>query len=326
MDRLHPPSGEDSPTPPADARPADSGWREFAWNGLRLALPPDWEPARIGDRHLLFESGSGPVLEVKWGPVRGRFSHLRTFRRLRTLATAAGTAPRGCPLPAAWEPALSRFDAKGFCWAAGGRAATGAIFHCGGRRSGGLIQFFHPPPAYANPRHAAAVLARLGFQDPDGNARWAVFDIRAELPAGFRLIRHRFEPGSFTLHFAAGRCRVELCRWAPAAVLLGNGGLEGFARRLKEWGPLRFERPEGASSTAVEGWTPAPDGPIARLAARVGGRPVRRARLWHVAARNRILGVCMQDRGGIDAGLWEKVIAAYGVVAVQTAADARPPG
>lgn len=311
--------------PAAPAPAARSGWKEVAWNGIRLAVPPDWEPARIEAHRLLLESASGPAMEVKWGPVRGRFSHQAHLRRLRRLGTAAGAAARRCPLPAAWEPALSRCDATGFSWAGSGMAATGAIFVCPRRRTAGLIQFFHPPDAPDDPGRSSAVLEQLHFSDTSEGTRWALFDICAELPAGFRLIRHRFEPGRFTLAFAAARCRVELVRWAPAAVLLDGRRLEGFARSAAGWEALRFAAVAEAEPTVVEGQSAAPAGLIERLAARAGRRTVCRARLWHIAARNRILGLRMQDRGRIDEALWEKVVKAYGLVSVPAPAAPHPP-
>ncbi len=297
------------------------GWKELAWNGLGLVVPPDWEPGRIGARHLLLESESGPAMEIKWGPVRGPFSHHRHLRHLRSLSTAAGATVRGCPLPAAWEPALDRFESKGFCWEAGRVAASGAIVYCPRSRTAALIQFFHAPAA----GQAAAVLDRLHFQNETPGTRWAVFDIHAELPRGFALAHHRFEPGRFTLVFAAGRCRVELYRWAPAAVLLTGRDLEGFARSVAGWGSLRFAPGGGEAPVAVDGQSSEPAGLIERLAAPWGRRTVCRARLWHVAARNRILGIRMQDRGVVAAGLWEQVVNAYGLVSVQTQAGVHPP-
>lgn len=311
---------------PAAPPPANrSGWKELAWNGIRLAVPPEWEPGRIEAHRLLLESESGPAMEVKWGPVRGAFSHERHFRRLRTLGTAAGAAARRCPLPAAWEPALNRYDAAGFCWAGGETAATGAIFYCPRRRTAGLIQFFHGPGSPADPGRTAAVLDRLQLPDESRGTRWAVFDLCAELPGGFRLIRHRFEPGRFSLAFASGRCRIELARWAPAAVLLKHHDLETFAHSQTDWGALRFAAVEAAGPAVVEGQTAAPAGLIEKLAATAGRRTACRARLWHVAARNRILGIRMQDRGAINAALWEKVVAAYGLVVLPAPAAPHPP-
>jgi hypothetical protein len=294
------------------------GWRELAWNGVRMALPPAWGPGRIGERHLVIESEAGPAMEIKWGPVRGRFSHRRHFQRLVKVTAVHGAQARECLLPAEWAPALGRFEAAGFSWMGGGTAATGAILYCPRSRTGGLVQFFHPPGDSGAIRLAAAVLDRLRFPDGTGLARWAVFDIRAELPGRFSLVRHRFEPGRFILTFSSGRCRIDLYRWAPAAALLRDRDLTRFAHAVQGLGLLQFQATEGEMGrpAAVEGHSPAAAGIGGRLAARFGLRSVCRARLWQVPERNRILGLRMEDRGAVDAGVWEMVKRAYGVVDV----------
>ena len=289
-----------------------AGCKELAWNGVRLTVPAAWEPGRIGERHLLIESEAGPAMEIKWGPVRGRFSHHRHLQRLRKTAGGRGAGVKPCPLPAGWKEALGRFEASGFCWA----AATGAILYCPRSRTGGLVQFFHPAGGANFLPSAGAVLDTLRFHDGTGPVRWAVFDIRAELPPHFSLVRHRFQPGRFILEFAAGRCRIDLYRWAPAAVLLKDRDLARFAHTLAELGPLRLQAEDGAGPATVEGRSPPPEGIGARLAARLGLRSVCRARLWHLPEHNRILGLRMEDRGAIAPGLWERVNRTYGVVDV----------
>ncbi|MFO7708572.1 MAG: hypothetical protein R6V84_10400 [Desulfobacterales bacterium] len=301
------------------------GWKELAWNGVRVEIPPVWEPARIGARHLLIESETGPAMELKWGPVRGQFSHRSHFRRLLKVAAGRGGHARQCALPAAWQEVLRRFESAGFSWVAGGTAATGAILYCPRSRTGGLVQFFHPPAESSAIGLAAAVLDHLQFNDPSGPARWAVFDIRAELPGRFALVHHRFEPGRFIMRLAAGRCRIDLHRWAPAAVLLTGCSLIRFAQTLAGWGSLQFHTVEGPGPPAVEGHTPAAAGLWERLAEGFGLRTVCRARLWHVPERNRILGLSLQERGGIDSDAWEMAIRTYGVVDIKAAAGLHQP-
>jgi hypothetical protein len=301
---------------PEEENREPAGWKELAWNGARMAIPPAWEPGRIGERHLLIESEAGPAMEIKWGPVRGRFSHRSHLQRLRKATVAHDARVRECLLPADWKPALGRFEPSGFCWTAGAAAATGAILYCPRSRTGGLVQFFHPAGGSSLLRPAGTVLESLRFHHGTGRVRWAVFDIRAELPERFSLVRHRFEPGRFMLRFAAGRCRTDLYRWAPAAVLLKDRDLARFAHTVAELGPLQFQAEEDTGAAAVEGHSPAPAGVGDRLAARFGLRSVCRARLWHLPERNRILGLRMEDRGVIEPGLWRMVSRTYGVVDV----------
>ncbi len=301
-----------------------AGWKELAWNGIRVATPPDWEPGRIGVRHLLIESEAGPAMEIKWGPVRGRFSHRSHFKRLRKITAGRGGQARECPLPAEWRAALDRWEPSGFCWTAGGTAATGAILYCPRSRTGGLVQFFHSLDDSGAVRLAAAVLDGLRFHGGTGPAPWAVFDIRAQLPGRFALVRHRFDPGRFVLGFSCGRCRIDLYRWAPAAVLLKDRTLVQFAQAMEGLRPLHFQALEGAAPAVVEGHSPATASLMERFAAGFGLRSVCRARLWQVPERNRILGLRMEDRGEIDSDVWEMVSRTYGVVDVKAAADPHP--
>lgn len=293
-----------------------SGWKELAWNGVRVAIPPGWEPGRIGQRHLIVESETGPVMEIKWGRVRGRFLHRSHFQRLRKVTGAHGANARECRVPAEWKPALERFEPSGFCWTTGGAAATGAILYCPRSRTGGLVQFFHSAGDLGFLRPAGAVLQSLRFHNDTGLVQWAVFDICAQLPERLSLVRHRFEPGRFVLSFAADRCRVDLYRWAPAAVLLKTCDLTRFANTVRELEPLQFQATEQPEMASVEGHSPAAAGIGGRLAARFGLHSVCRARLWHLPERNRILGLRMQDRAVIEPGLWKMVNRTYGVVDV----------
>jgi hypothetical protein len=301
------------------------GWKELAWNGVRAVIPPAWEPGQIGARHLLIESETGPAMEIKWSPVRGHFSHRRHFKRLQNVTAARGAHARECTLPAEWKAALGRWEPTGFCWTAGGAAATGAILYCPRSRTGGLVQFFHVPGDPNAVRRGAVVLKHLRFHDGTGLTPWAVFDIRAELPERFALVRHRFEPGRFTLRFSSGRCRIDLYRWAPAAVLLKERTLGQFAQAVEGVGALRFQALDGTEPAMVEGCTPAATGILERFAAGFGLRSVCRARLWHLPEHNRILGLRMEDRGAIDSNVWEAVSRAYGVVGVKAAAESHPP-
>ena len=52
-------------------------WMEIAWNGIRFMAPADWQVGTIGKHYLMLEEDSRPVLEFKWGQVKGAFSHRR---------------------------------------------------------------------------------------------------------------------------------------------------------------------------------------------------------------------------------------------------------
>ena len=99
------------------------GWKTIAWNGLRFEVPGDWDPARIGPRHLLLASEAGPVMEIKWATVKGRFSGRRRLRELSRRVRRRGAAFRETALPEPWRPFLSGFEARSVQTLSGGAPA-----------------------------------------------------------------------------------------------------------------------------------------------------------------------------------------------------------
>lgn len=118
--------------------------KHLEWNGISLSVPCDWEPGRIGVRHLLLESDRGPAMEVKWGAVKGRFSHRAHLRRIGRQRRRDEADVREWPVPDSWMQALASFDALGFRWDSAEISAQGAILYCPACRTATLIQFFKP--------------------------------------------------------------------------------------------------------------------------------------------------------------------------------------
>jgi hypothetical protein len=289
------------------------GWKTIAWNGLRFAIPGDWEPARIGPRHLLFESGPGPVMEIKWAAVKGRFYGRRRLRELSRRVARKGAAFQTTALPAAWRAPLAGFDAQGFQWDAGNERAVGVLLYCPACRTASMIQFLGPPAAGRSAGSAALVLASFRDHRSDGRVAWALYDIAALLPHHFALGRHRFEAGRFVLEFQGPGRRLALYRWAPAGVLLRDRSLTEFAETVAGGRGMAFLPLASAGHPTVEGRDPSPDGAGGRLLARLGMSWFRRLRLWHVSGRNRILGIRVEGRRPIDDAEMTAMSDAYGM-------------
>ena len=285
------------------------GWKTIAWNGLRFEVPGDWDPARIGPRHLLLASEVGPVMEIKWATVQGRFSGRRRLRELARQVGRRGAAFRETALPEPWRPFLSGFEAAGFQWDGGGERAVGALLYCPACRTASMVQFLGPAAA----RNAARVLASLRDHRGDGKVAWALYDVAALLPRDYVLGRHRFEAGRFALEFMGRGRRLTLYRWAPAAVLLQDRSLAAFAETAAGGVRMALRPLTSAGHPAVEGRDPAADRPGGRWLARLGLSWFRRLRVWHLADRNRILGVRLEGRRPIDDAEMNAVSESYGV-------------
>lgn len=290
-----------------------SNWKSVAWSGVRFAIPSDWAPGRIGSHHLLLESEAGPVMEIKWGPVRGRFSSRRQLRRIARQVGRGAAVFRERPLSAEWRNALGSVEASGFEWNGKGQGAIGALLFCPVCRTVSLVQFFHCDGSANIDKRAARVLASFRDHREDGRSAWALYDISAILPGHFRRERHRFEAGRFVLEFRGRRCRLTLYRWAPAAVLLNGRDLKAFAQAAAGGMGLEFRPLAVAGYAGVEGFDPRPTGLAGRFKALLKTTAFRGVRVWHVERRNRILGVRLEAPQPIGAGDLHAVCDGYGM-------------
>ncbi len=280
---------------------------------MRFAVPGDWAPARIGKQYLLFESETGPTMEIKWGRAKGSFSHRR---RLPELARRIGRRRRLLQeraLSAEWRVALSKFEVAGFHWEAADEQAVGVLLYCPTCRTASLIQFFDRCETAPSVSNSARVLASFCDHRRDGRVAWALYDIIAFLPESFSLERHRFEAGRFILSFKGRRCRLALYRWAPAAVLLQNRSLADFAGTIYGGKEAEVRSLTIAGYPGVEVCDPSPVGWPARVKTGLGMAWFRRLRVWQVDGRNRILGAGMEARRPIEAREMDGLSESYGM-------------
>jgi hypothetical protein len=278
----------------------DDHFIEIGWNGVTLAVPAGWHIGRIGSRHLFFEEHGAPAMEIKWNQVVGRFSSKSYLKRLaagrgRRMKTrfAAWTPPRE------WRQVLSPYNIEGFSWEAQDLAGRGVIVYCPTCRTATLMQFFIRMPQ-APLDVFAGILA--GFRDHrgDGLRLWSLFDIRATLSERYALVEYAFHPGNFTLVFKDRHQSLTLSRWAPAGVLLNGSTLAEFASKTLNLAPEGFTPCRVNGCAGVHWQTTAAYVTPGWLGRWVGAPRFRQDRLWHVGDRNRILGVCLEDRFPAD--------------------------
>jgi hypothetical protein len=288
-------------------------WKAIAWNGVCFEVPGGWEPARVGRRHLLLEAEPGPVMEIKWAQAKGRFSGQRRLRALAGMVGRKGAAFRKTAPSKNWRAVAENFEAEGFQWESGVERAEGVLLYCPVCRTVSLIQFLERPQGGIISRDAVRVLASFRDHRRDDRVAWALYDIAALLPRHFALERHRFEAGRFVVAFKGRGRRLTLYRWAPAEVLLQNRSLADFAGTIAGEANLVFRPVTGAAHPAVEGGDPPPSGPGGMWRARLGMAWFRRLRLWHVPARNRIMGIRLEGRRPIDGHEMQTVSEGYGM-------------
>jgi hypothetical protein len=286
-------------------------WKQLAWNGIRLQIPAQWDVGQIGTRHLLLEEEAVPVMEIKWGAVKGLFSHRTHLKRLAALQSRRNKiSVAEWILPPPWEKSLAAFKASGFLWqsqAAGGR---GAILFCPVCRTASLLQFFGDS-SVEREKMFLAILKSFRDHRSDGWLRWSIFDIKATLPQALRLERFRFEPGKFELEFTVSGQNIHLHRWAPATALLGGRDLRAFCSTIPEFATGNPQPTAKHDCETVEGST-SPGSGWRRKICRFKLKPsFYWFRMWHLEEQNRILSVRAEGKSPLDIYLLNQICEKY---------------
>lgn len=293
--------------------------KQVAWNGIRFMAPARWEAGQIGRQYLLLENASGPVLEVKWHRIKGKFSHRAQLKRLaRQGSRKKGHTIKESPLPGEWERALGQFQAMGFDWQGQSVGGKGVILFCQECRTATLLQFYLAGRNPAGSEEAKKVSASLlsSFRDHSIDARtlYAVYDIKAVVPDDFPLSYFRFTSGEFELRFRRRRRSVTLYRWGLASILLKNSDLGQFAR-------TRVHLPEDASEAAcpmggtAKEWQWIEDtGRFHWWRSLIASPYARKFRVWHLGKDDRILGVSMEGNRPADFRFYDQICADYETV------------
>ena len=250
-------------------------------------------------------------MEVKWGSVKGNFSHKAHLKRL---VTSQSRKLKGRIaewfLPPPWQKALAGFQTSGFLWQGDRASGRGAIVFCQNCRNATLIQFFGDSSA----KYEKILLAVLrSFQDhwKDGRTLWSIFDIKATTPPGLKLVRHRFEVGKYELVFNKGWQNIHLQRWAPAAAILGGQDLRWFSGTIPEFAAGQPASLTVENSKTVE-WSLAPAEQWRRMICRLKVKPSYFwFRLWHLEDKNRILGVRAESKRPLDLQLLKRICSGY---------------
>jgi hypothetical protein len=293
--------------------------KQVAWNGIRFEAPESWEPGRIGRQYLMLENRSGPVVEIKWQRIKGKFSHRAQLKRL---AGQGGNKKiktfKVCPLPGEWGKALDRYDATGFTWQGRRVQGKGAILYCHACRNATLLQFTMAEDIGGAPeglpKTFTALLSSFRDHPEQGKTIYAMYDIRAEIPQDFALAYFRFTPGEFELRFKSGARRLTLYRWGLASALLAGKDLGAFVKN-------RVHLPEVASVASGNPGVQAREWQWMDHAAGAGwwrrrfaAPGLRKFRAWHLAAADRIFGVSMEAKAAADFDLFDQVCADYETV------------
>jgi hypothetical protein len=214
-------------------------YKTIAWNGVTFSVPNNWEPSRIGPRYLQFEDDTGPVFELKWQQIKGRYPIDRHLKRLVTRhGRRNGVDVKTAPMPETWAPILNAFENRFFTWDSAGVSGQGVALYCNTCKTAHLLQFIRRD-IIKNKRLCASILNAFRDhpqKDDAGTIHWQIYDIKAVLPGSFGLQGFTFQPGAFELKFKGPYgTEISLHRWGPASVLLEGAGLDRFISDQLPW-------------------------------------------------------------------------------------------
>ena len=294
-------------------------WKETGWNGIHLKVPSQWEPGEIGRNYLLFENDGVPVLELKWGKIKGRFHPGPVMRKL---APARGRRQSGAfgqwAPPGAWQNALANFTVHGFAWNNSAIAAKGLLLYCPHCKTAALIQFFQPIDSAASDKTLPVrILDSFRDHGREGWCLWALYDIRAQVPEAFDLTDFHFRTGQFMLNFKRGKQWLCLKRWSPAGILLNRRSLSAFAveNMAAPQGGHEINRQE--RDHVVEGSispSPATAADWRWIRGLWKGKRYQLWRVWRLPEHNRILAVALEDVQPVDNKFFDQIASAYGII------------
>lgn len=259
-------------------------------------------------RYLVFEKGAEPAMEIKWQRVKGKFSAKAHFKRLAGSVGNGKKAVRLWQPPSSWMSALKGFRVDGFQWQGREDSGRGVILWCPHCRTASLIQFLGDADEDEAGVHSE-ILASFGDHRDDGRTLWSLFDIRFLISEAFQMRDFAFQPGSYRFVFENGGTSLTLFRWAPAAALLAEQGLIGFAAGALKKTPRDFNSLHFDGHPAVA-WK-SPKGSLwQRFRPRSEPRHYA-GRVWHVESKNRILGVRVQGKTPLDDNLLGELCSSY---------------
>jgi hypothetical protein len=290
-------------------------WDEIAWNGIAFHKPSCWEIATIGRNYLMLGTHTDPRMEISWGNPSKTASHHRSQKQLQSTMRSFARGKHGLAFeawnpPQSWLDALPTHTASGFSWI--GQTGKALIVSCSSCNRATLIQFYQSSSEDSCDfnTNVSKILSTFRDHSADSLQQWAVFDVRATLPAAFQIKSYQFSPGFIAMEFFTNSHVICLYRWSPASVLLAGRKLSEFAGSLPFYPGRTSETRRDINRME---WEKSPSfNLLTRIAAFLSAKFLHhRLLIRHVTETNRILAVRSESRQLMDSNLFDKIVADY---------------
>lgn len=279
----------------------------FAWQGLQIDVPRDWELGSVSGGakkgYMRLDDSDMPRFEATWedGPLTGPVSSVSD--RYLKKAKIEGQVKRDVRLTQI-DGADTEFfithgatDAMHMAWRcrACGRVLLARVLY---RRDESMRSI------------SARVLGSLRDHAAGGRMPWALFGLRMHTPERYELVNYTVQAGRVDLSFAAGKSLMRAVRLSLAETLLKRMKLRDWyaADEIGKWPTCKVDvtdgkRGEHDSLTA--------QGPERSLIRRVFfGRRAARGTAWHCPQGNAIFAAQWLGREK-DLAEWEAFAASF---------------
>jgi hypothetical protein len=304
---------------PTNAAPhAPISWKPFAWQGVRLTVPTDWELAythgRRADGFLRLTDVDGVRMELRWNGRRTKSPAADGVDAcLADVCRAARKSGKDFGIrrdtKLASPPGM---QAECYAWTER-RQNLGMLSRCTGC---GRTVHLHVMGRPGEPLKGTARRIFASLQDhpdaPDAPEPWRFHDMAFAVPPGQPLLRQRLRAGLERMVFGRRRTRIEFLRASLAELLLTDADLKTCfvrmcARSLRRRSfKATPQKHRGHDAIRVEGrpWL------IVNPLRLVGLARTTQAVCWHCDTTNRIMACCY-DGPASGADTWRLALDSF---------------
>jgi len=280
-------------TPAKGSGGADK-YKRFAWQGIQLTVPTDWElvstQGSYDSGYVALADTAATRLQMKWDLASEKAdlseAASRYIRHVRKTARKAGrdvTVNRDLKLAALRGKQIECYE-----WRADSRCIA-MLSRC--EQCNRVVHILLLGKTQASMRTLArTVFASLKDHPQRDVLEWQFYDMQFASPKGMTLRRHELKTGCIRMLFAQKQAELEFVRVSLAQVLLSRQSLDEwfrvfYAPELKRW-RLENARIEHARHPIL-GLRGRP-GLIARLTNPFGRRKQIQVACWHCTQSNRL--------------------------------------
>lgn len=202
------------------------GIKLFAWNGIQLQIPADWEPRFPEKKHIVFEKDFKPQLQLRWEEL-SKPNPKKLKEKLAQLSSTSKLLNTNA-IPLQWSPLKEKFGL--LLAAADAGSITSGLFGCSQCKTMFFFQVLEKKPRTIN--DSAISLTSIICHDQK-DILWQFQDYSFNTPFQFTLNSYSFAAGLARLSFKGpNHLLCHTCRLGPAKLRLEQQSLREILETL----------------------------------------------------------------------------------------------